>query len=403
MIALPHPISSGPLFVFAGGGTGGHIYPAIAVARAIRDQVDDARFLFLGTQRPIDRRIIETIECEFIPQALTGLSLVPWRMLRAYFDFRRASSSCMERFVSDRPVMVVGTGGMAAAPAVREAFRAGIPTALFNPDAIPGKANRHLASKTKCVFAQFEQTVSHFPHDVEVVVSGCPVRPEFHAARRDEGIISFGLDPGLKTLLITGASLGARTVNQAVVANAEYLSSCQDWQVLHLTGQTDFDMVKAAYEKIAAKRVHVVAYTEDMAWAMAAADLIVSRAGASTLAEIIAMGRPSILMPYPFHRDQHQVANARCLADVGAAELVIDAIEPRVNAVTLRAALHEAMNDAGHRRHMAVRAQRMGAARCHAATQIARKLLNIAGVSVPNSDNVDLPLESLKASCQVTR
>ena len=398
MIAQSHPIANGPLFVFAGGGTGGHLYPAIAVARAIRDQVEDARFLFLGTQRPIDRRIIETIDCEFVPQPLTGLSLTPWRMVKAYLDFRRASTSCYERFVADRPVMVVGTGGMAAAPAVREAFRAGIPTALFNPDAIPGKANRHLTSKTKHVFAQFEQTVSHFPHDIEVTVAGCPVRAEFHAARRDEGIISFGLDPALKTLLITGASLGARTVNQAVVANADYLSGCDGWQTLHLTGQSDFEMVKAAYQKANAKRVHVVAYTEDMAWAMAAADLIVSRAGASTLAEIIAMGRPSILMPYPFHRDQHQVANARCLADVGAAELVIDAIEPKINAVTLRAALHEAMHDDDHRRHMAAKAQRLGAARRNAAAEITRKLLSIAGIQADSHTRKNLALESLKAS-----
>ncbi len=380
MIAQSHPITDGPLFVFAGGGTGGHIYPAIAVARAIRDHVNDARFVFLGTQRPIDRRITETIECEFVPQALSGLSLAPWRMVKAYLDFRRASSSCFERFVSDRPVVVVGTGGMAAAPAVREAFRAGIPTALFNPDAFPGKANRHLTSKTKCVFAQFEQTVAHFPHEVAVSVSGCPVRPEFHTARREAGIISFGLDPNLKTLLITGASLGARTVNQAVVANAGYLASCEGWQVLHLTGQSDFEMVRAAYQETAPNRVQVVAYTEDMALAMAAADLVVSRAGASTLAEIIAMGRASILMPYPFHRDQHQVANARCLADVGAAELVMDAIDTTINAATLRAALHEAMHDDGHRRHMAVKAQRLGAARRNAATEIAARLLAMSGL-----------------------
>ena len=398
MIAQSHPISNGPLFVFAGGGTGGHIYPSIAVARAIRDEVLDARFLFLGTKRPIDRRITDTIDCEFVPQALSRLSLAPWRMVKAYLDFRRASTSCFERFVSDRPVVVVGTGGMAAAPAVREAFRAGIPTALFNPDAIPGKANRHLTSKTKCVFAQFEQTVDHFPHEVEVVVSGCPVRPEFHTANRDEGMISFGLDPSLKTLLITGASLGARTVNQAVVANAAFLAGCEDWQVLHLTGQSDFDMVKAAYKETAAKRVQVVAYTEDMAWAMAAADLIVSRAGASTLAEIIAMGRPSILMPYPFHRDQHQVANARCLADVGAAELVVDAIDTTINAATLHAALHEAMHDDDRRRHMAAKAQRMGAARRNAATRIAERLLQVAGLQVRSSRTSNLPLESLKAS-----
>lgn len=398
MIAQSRPISNGPLFVFAGGGTGGHIYPAIAVARDIKSRVEDARFLFLGTQRSIDRRITETIDCEFVPQSLTGLSLAPWRMVRAYFDFRRASCKCSDRFLQDRPAVVVGTGGMAAVPAVRQAFRAGVPTALFNPDAIPGKANRHLTSKTHCVFAQFEQTIAHFPRVVDVKVAGCPVRPEFHTATRDEGLISFGLDPALKTLLVTGASLGARTVNQAVIANADYLASCEGWQVLHLTGQNDFDMVKAAYNGKVNHRVKVVAYTEDMAWAMSAADLIVSRAGASTLAEILALGRASILMPYPFHRDQHQVANARCLSDVGAAELVMDAIETPRNALTLRAALHEAMHNEKHLRHMAAMAQRLGSARSNAASEIAQALISMAGLHVHSKASPSIALESLKAS-----
>lgn len=383
MIAQSRPINNGPLFVFAGGGTGGHIYPAIAVARAIRLEAPDARFLFLGTGRPIDRQITDTIECEFVPQQLSGLSLAPWRMVRALLDFRSASIGCTRRFESDRPAVVVGTGGMAAAPAVREAYRAGIPTALFNPDAIPGKANRHLRSKALCVFAQFEQSVSYFPQSVDVVLSGCPVRPDFESASKEGGLARFGLDPQRKTLLITGASLGARTVNQAVVANSEFLQAQDGWQLLHLTGQADFEMVQTAYQSKGLKHTQVVAYTEDMADAMAAADLIVSRAGGSTLAEIMTIGRPSILMPYPFHRDQHQVANARCLVDSGAADLVLDRIDTAENATALRAALREAMFDDERRLRMTTRAQRMGAARRDAATRIAHKLLEMAGVASP--------------------
>lgn len=381
MIVQSHSIMNGPLFVFAGGGTGGHIYPAIAVARAIQMNVLDARFLFLGTGRPIDRQITETIECEFVPQKLTGLSLAPWRMVRALLDFRSASAGCVRRFESDRPAVVIGTGGMAAAPAVREAFRAGIPTALFNPDAIPGKANRHLRSKANCVFAQFEQSVRYFPNEVEVVVSGCPVRPDFERATREDGVRLFGLNPNRKTLLVTGASLGARTVNQAVIANAEFLKGQEGWNILHLTGQADFEMVVSAYRGQGVSNVQVVAYTEDMAKAMAAADLIISRAGGSTLAEIMAMGRPSILMPYPFHRDQHQVANARCLSDLGAAHLILDAVEVSANGPALRASLHELMSDDARRSRMAGRAQQLGAHRRDAATNIAQRLLAMASSS----------------------
>jgi UDP-N-acetylglucosamine--N-acetylmuramyl-(pentapeptide) pyrophosphoryl-undecaprenol N-acetylglucosamine transferase len=378
MIAQARPIMNDPLFVFAGGGTGGHIYPAIAVARAIQAQVPHARFLFLGTGRPIDRQITETIECEFVPQKLTGLSLAPWRIVRACVDFGAASAGCVRRFTSDRPAVVIGTGGMAAAPAVREAFRARIPTALFNPDAIPGKANRHLRSKTNCVFAQFEESAGYFPSAVEVVVSGCPVRPDFEHATREEGVRTFGLDPNRRTLLITGASLGARTVNNAVVANAEFLKSQSEWNILHLSGQSDHEMVLSAYRDEKVGNVQVVAYTEDMAKAMAAADLIVSRAGGSTLAEIMAMGRPSILIPYPFHRDQHQVANARCLSDCGAAHLMLDAVETEANAPALRAALHELLNDDARRTRMAGRAQQLGVQRREAARHIAERLLLMA-------------------------
>lgn len=399
MIVQVRPISSEPLFVFAGGGTGGHLYPAIAVARELRELIGEARFLFLGTERPIDRRITDTIDCEFVSQALRGVSLVPWRMMGAYLDFRKASSNCWSRFNSDRPVVVVGTGGMASVPAVREAFRAGVPTALFNPDAIPGKANRHLATRANVVFSQFEQTIGHFPHGVEVKMTGCPVRPEFVRSTREEGIISFGLDPALKTLLITGASLGARTVNQAVVANAEFLDSWGEWQVLHLTGQNDFEMVSTAYRNAGCRRVRVMAYTEEMSKAMAASDLIVSRAGASTLAEILAAGRASILMPYPFHRDQHQVANARCLADVGAAELILDRIDPSTNAGALRAALLQGMQDEGRRSFMAQQVRRLGVARANAAGEIARILLQLAGL-VPASPCVS---GSLKASTEPAR
>ena len=338
---VPHPIE-GPLFAFAGGGTGGHLYPAIAVAEALRRRRSDARFVFFGTRRRIDRQILDQVECDFVEQDLPPLSLVPWRALSALVGFRRACRACRERFAVARPAAVIGTGGLASVPPVREAARAGIPTALFNPDAIPGKANRHLASLADCVFVQFEESAAHFPRGTNVVVSGCPVRPEFYSATREAGIKRFGLDPRRKTLLITGASQGARTVNQAVVANADFLAAHTGWQTLHLTGDADYELVADAYRGHDCA-VQVVAYTHHMAEAMAAADLIVSRAGASTLAEIIAVGRASVLMPYPFHRDQHQSANAGCLARVGGAQVVTDAIDAAVNAPVLRAVLDELM------------------------------------------------------------
>jgi len=377
MIAHAPPATDGPLFAFAGGGTGGHLYPSIAVAEAIRRRLPDSRFAFFGTRRRIDCQILDRVECELVPQELPRLSWVPWRVVNAFLGFREACQACRERFIVDRPVAVVGTGGLASVPPVREAARAGIPTALFNPDALPGRANRYLARVAGCVFAQFEESIAHFPRGVQVVVSGCPIRPDFQTATRSSGIERFGLNPNCKTLLITGASQGARTVNQAVVANADFLASRRDWQVLHLTGETDFEMVSAAYRGRSVP-VKVVAYTEHMAAAMAAADLIVSRAGASTLAEIIAVGRASILMPYPFHKDQHQLVNARCLARVGGVRIVNDAIDPSANAPALRAELDELMQADDIREKMGRAARSVGGQGGGAAEGIADCLLEMS-------------------------
>jgi UDP-N-acetylglucosamine--N-acetylmuramyl-(pentapeptide) pyrophosphoryl-undecaprenol N-acetylglucosamine transferase len=398
MIAQAPPATDGPLFAFAGGGTGGHLYPAIAVAEAIRQRQPDARIVFFGTRRRIDRQILDRVECEFVPQELPPLSWVPWRVVNAFLGFRKACQACRERFIVDRPVVVIGTGGMASVPPVREAARAGIPTALFNPDALPGRANRHLARVSGCVFAQFEETIAHFPRGVQVVVSGCPVRPEFQTATRGGGVERLGLDPNRKTLLITGASQGARTVNQAVVATADYLAAQRDWQVLHLTGVADFELVSAGYRGRGVP-VKIVAYTEQMAEAMAAADLIVSRAGASTLAEIIAVGRASILIPYPFHRDQHQLVNARCLARVGGARIVNDAIDPVANAPALRAALDELMRADDVREKMGRAARSVGGQGGGTAEVIADRLLEMSGLrgDAAASNRRATRLETVKA------
>jgi len=391
MIAHAPPATDGPLFAFAGGGTGGHLYPAIAVTEAIRRRRPDARFVFFGTRRRIDRQILNRVECEFISQELPPLSWVPRRVLNAFLAFRKACQACHERFILDRPVVVVGTGGMASVPP--------IPTALFNPDALPGRANRHLARVAGCVFAQFEETIAHFPRGVQVVVSGCPVRPEFQTATRSGGIERFGLDPNRKTLLITGASQGARTVNQAVVANADFLTAQRDWQVLHLTGETDFELVSAGYRGRGVP-VKIVAYTEQMAEAMAAADLIVSRAGASTLAEIIAVGRASILMPYPFHKDRHQLVNARCLVRVGGARIINDAIDPALNAPALRAVLDELMGADDIRENMGRAARSVGGQGEGAAELMADRLLEMSGISgdVEAAGGCVPRLETVKAS-----
>ena len=360
---------------FAGGGTGGHLYPALAVAKEIRTRLPDVEFVFFGTDRTIDSTILDNAGCELVRQHLPPIRPAPWTWPATLMGIHRSSATCRALFAERRPLVVIGSGGLASVAPIREARRAGIPTVLFNPDAIPGKANRLLSGVADAVFVQWVDSLPHLSRARRVQVTGCPVRREFNEAKPQDGLSEFGLDAGRKTLLITGASQGARTINEAVIANLDLLDDSPDWQVLHLTGDRDYELVRGAYTG-AMTKAKVVAYTHHMAAALAVADLVVSRAGASTLAEITAMGKPSILMPYPYHRDMHQLANAKCLARVGAARIVHDAKDVSLNGPALRAALDSLMRDDAHREEMAAAARRTGHG--DAARTIATQVLALA-------------------------
>lgn len=414
MIANGRIEAHSPSFCFAGGGTGGHLYPALAVAEAIRRRRPDARFTFFGSNRSIDSRILGQVKGETVCQVLDPLSLRPWRWPRIYSRFRSAKELCREHFIVDRPAMVVGTGGLASVPAVLAAAEMGIATAILNPDAVPGRANRYLASKVDAVFAQWDVT-RKFLSRLNVIVCGCPVRPEFRPpdsaggfvavgcemphfdseARQSREINPFGLDQTRRTVLITGASQGARTINDAVVSIADRIAGLHNWQILHLTGEQDYERVRRRYAEIGASAV-VIAYTDQMAAALADADVVISRAGASTLAELTAIGRPSILLPYPYHRDQHQLANARCLADAGAATIVRDSVDADKTGPALWAALEPLLSDDRRRATMARSAASIG--RPDAAESIADRLLQMSGRMNATGHG-----EALKATCSATR
>jgi len=371
---------SRPLIVLAGGGTGGHLFPAVAVAEAIGQTNHQVELLVLSTDRPLDRAILEPTGIAWRAQPVRPWPGKPWRLPGFYLAWRRSLRLAKQLMRQRRPATVLGTGGYGAGPAVHTAWQLGVPTALLNPDRLAGRANRHLASRAKIVFAQWPQSVAAFPPSVDVRALGCPVRRDFRAATRAEGVAKFGLDPNRRTLLITGASQGARTVNRAVVHLLGRLAAHRQWQVLHLSGELDYTEVRQAYAATGLPGT-VLAFTESMADAMAAADLVVSRAGAGTLAELTCMGRPSVLLPYPFDRLKHQVANAQVLAEAGAAVLVDDQIDPQRNAALLGPALDALMDDAARLETMSLAARQLG--RPDAAVAVARDLLELAGIS-PN-------------------
>ncbi len=378
-----------PFVVLAGGGTGGHLYPMLSIARELRAQSPGIRLAFFSTQREIDRRIISAAfpaaepNVEQVPQEVRPMP----RTIRGWPPFLKSwvasVRSCMRRFRLDRPDLVIGSGGFGCAPPIRAAERLGIPRVLLNPDAVPGFANRRLAKRADAVFAQWPVTNAHLPDKTTVHVMGCPIRPEFRRASRETGLRRFELDESRQTLLITGASQGARSINLSVIAILDQITANSTWQYLHLAGRDDADTVREAYRKREA-RATVIEYTDFMPDALAAADLVVSRAGASTLAEITAMGVPSVLMPYPHHRDRHQWANASALADAGAAVIVEDKARPDLNAGPLAATLARLMKDNETLAEIGTQARRLG--RPNATADIVTQVMELAKITSAPGD-----------------
>ncbi|MCG3180825.1 MAG: UDP-N-acetylglucosamine--N-acetylmuramyl-(pentapeptide) pyrophosphoryl-undecaprenol N-acetylglucosamine transferase [Phycisphaerae bacterium] len=349
--------------LLAGGGTGGHLMPGLAVADALMRRDGDAEVWVFGTPRPIDRRVVPAAGLELIAQPVRPFSTRPWHW-PGFYRAWRASCRMARAFIADhRPDVVLGLGGYAAGPAVRTAARFGLPTAILNPDAVPGRANRYLARIVDRVFCQWGVTVDRLPHPSRCRVVGCPVRADLDRLDRAECRRRLKLDSDRPTLLVTGASLGAGTVNAALPLALARLADRLDrpWQVLHQAGEGRTAEVAPPTGPAAGKfDYRVVDFIDNLPEAIAAADLVVCRAGASTLAELTAIGRASILLPYPYHADDHQSHNGRVLVDGGAAVMVKDLRDASANAVQLIEPLTALLTDTAARDRMAAKARAMG-------------------------------------------
>jgi UDP-N-acetylglucosamine--N-acetylmuramyl-(pentapeptide) pyrophosphoryl-undecaprenol N-acetylglucosamine transferase len=347
--------------LLAGGGTGGHLYPGISVAQALAEACPELAPLFLCTNREIDAVILKPTGFQFMVQPIVPPQRNIGGLLRFWRSWRETKDLVRQVFSSTQPRAVLGLGGYAAGVAVKLAALSGLPAAILNPDVIPGRANQYLMKYVSAVCCQFEATSAHVSreHRPKLRLTGCPVRREFAMPReRAQAAARLGLHPNLLTLVITGASQGAATVNEAVLAVVSSLK-LHGWQILHLAGRDHAGSVAQAYRERALPAT-VIDFTPEMADVWAVADLAVSRAGASTCAELTVCGVPSILMPYPYHKDMHQRANASVLADAGAAVLLDDQKDARRNAERLRPVLEGLLYDAGRRAEMAAAARALG-------------------------------------------
>jgi UDP-N-acetylglucosamine--N-acetylmuramyl-(pentapeptide) pyrophosphoryl-undecaprenol N-acetylglucosamine transferase len=316
---------AGKSIFFAGGGTGGHIYPALAVAEKIAELDPAAKIHFFVSSRDIDSRVLSKTSFEYTALPAVGLSIRPDKFFNFCKKFLASKKIAADIIAKSENPVVLGIGGFVAAPVCRAAYKLKIPLFLLNVDIIPGKANKLIGRWAQRIFVQFEETAEYFEKQkTKVTVTGCPLRSSFNNLNPQKAKEALGLDYSKKILLITGASTGSQNINRTICSLLSKLSTfANDWQIVHLTGRANFDQVKAGYEN-APIRNKVVDYYDDMPDLLAAADIVIGRSGAVSVAEYAAAGTPSICMPYPYHNDLHQYLNAGKLVEAGAAIIVDD-------------------------------------------------------------------------------
>ena len=314
----------------AGGGTGGHLFPAIAVADEIRVMEPDAQITFIGTRGKIEARVVPERGYPFVSIWISGFKrtvsfenvLFPLKVIvatmQSFFLIRRL-----------KPDVVVGTGGYVCGPVVYVASLLGIPTLIHEQNSYPGITTRVLAGRVREVHISFEGTRRYLRRADNVKLSGNPTRAAIGTIGRSEGASAFELDPEKKTLLVVGGSLGAASINRAVLRSLPDLLEARI-QLIWQTGDADFESINTEVERLGGasqKRgcaVRVYAFIDRMEYAYGACDLALCRSGAMTVAELTRAGVPSVLVPYPYAAAGHQAENARAIVEAGAAALIND-------------------------------------------------------------------------------
>ncbi|MGA3317250.1 MAG: undecaprenyldiphospho-muramoylpentapeptide beta-N-acetylglucosaminyltransferase [Candidatus Korobacteraceae bacterium] len=302
--------------IVAGGGTGGHVIPALAIAQELRSRYH-AQVLFVGTQRGIETRLVPAAGFELHLIQVGALNRVDLATrLKTLLDLPRAFMESAKLIREFRPDVMIGVGGYASGPAMLTAAMMSVPTIAFEPNVIPGFANRMIAPMVSAAAVHFEATCHYFRN---CHVTGVPVRQEFFHVPARATVRSKDARP---TLLMFGGSQGAHAINQAVLdALPKLMEAVPGIHVIHQTGETDYVPAQAVYLRTMIS-AEVSPFIDDMPGAFARADLLVCRSGASTVAEITAAGKPAIFVPLPTAADDHQTQNAATLADGGAARLL---------------------------------------------------------------------------------
>lgn len=373
-------------FLFAGGGTGGHLFPGIAVAEELRRALPDARLIFAGSQRTVEREILGAAGLEHVPLDSPPSTLLRRHPLRFVLQYRRACRDAVALISARRPAAVIGLGGFASVPVVTAAKKRRVPIVLLEQNAVAGRATARLSRLADVVCHSFAEAVPRSRRQSEIrspvrpftthpslltthhdhIVTGNPVRRAVAELAAGKAACSG------RTLLVLGGSQGSTAVNDALLEAAEMLrETLHRWRIVHQTGPRDVERVRAAYARLGLRH-DVQPFFADLPARYATADLAVSRAGATTLAELACASLPAVLIPYPRSVRNHQQRNAEAFARAGAAVIV----EQR-NATSLVSALQPLLEDDDLRRRLSSAMRSL--ARPDAAARVAAVVLHVAG------------------------
>ena len=327
-----------PRIIISGGGTGGHIFPAVSIANAIKELRPDAEILFVGAEGRMEMQRVPDAGYKIIGLPVAGFDRKHlWKNFAVLVKLARSQWKARNIIKQFRPQVAVGVGGYASGPTLKTAGMMGVPTLIQEQNSYAGVTNKLLAKKACKICVAYEGMEKFFPAE-KIIMTGNPVRQNLlgHSISREEAVRYLDLDPAKKTILILGGSLGARTINQTLTAGLDIIRKNPDIQFIWQTGKIYIEQVRDAITTTTGEAVHhphisalpnlyVTDFIKDMANAYAAADLVISRAGAGSISEFCLLHKPVILVPSPNVAEDNQTKNALALVDKDAAIYVKDA------------------------------------------------------------------------------
>ena len=311
--------------ILSGGGTGGHIFPALAIANEIKRRNPEVEILFVGALGRMEMEKIPAAGYKIIGLPVMGFPRKPSLQMLTFVKRLLQSSAKARRIVKDfKPQLAIGVGGFASGPLLRAAAKFKVPTLIQEQNSYAGITNKLLSKKVKTICVAYENMDRYFPKE-KIVFTGNPVRGNLvhNTITRTQALESFSIDPDRKVLLIVGGSLGAKSINEAVLHNVKAIAA-SGVQVIWQTGAIYYDRMVKALNDSKPENLHILKFITQMDVAYAAADLVISRAGAGTISELCLVGKAAILVPSPNVAEDHQTKNARALVDKEAALMVSD-------------------------------------------------------------------------------